>query len=175
MHKPVAVLTGRACVPQKTTDTRSAMPHLHCDMSHQAFDGLRGGRVGLSCQGPVQRPQTYAVLCCVPAASAFERASQAVPSWLKLLHLSLAVVSCGHPGSPPHAQILGDKYTVGSVVRYSCLGKQTLIGNSTRMCQLDGRWSGSLPHCSGEVGFGKGRGWGSPILRYPFLSCKGAA
>uniref|UniRef100_A0A8B9RZV4 CUB and Sushi multiple domains 2 n=1 Tax=Accipiter nisus TaxID=211598 RepID=A0A8B9RZV4_9AVES len=59
------------------------------------------------------------------------------------------LVSCGHPGSPPHAQISGDKYTVGSVVRYSCLGKRTLIGNSTRMCQLDGRWSGSLPHCSG--------------------------
>uniref|UniRef100_A0A672UVJ0 CUB and Sushi multiple domains 2 n=1 Tax=Strigops habroptila TaxID=2489341 RepID=A0A672UVJ0_STRHB len=59
------------------------------------------------------------------------------------------LVSCGHPGSPPHAQISGDKYTVGSVVRYSCLGKRTLVGNSTRMCQLDGRWSGSLPHCSG--------------------------
>uniref|UniRef100_A0A8C0FU17 CUB and Sushi multiple domains 2 n=1 Tax=Bubo bubo TaxID=30461 RepID=A0A8C0FU17_BUBBB len=59
------------------------------------------------------------------------------------------LVSCGHPGSPPHAQIVGDKYTVGSVVRYSCLGKRTLIGNFTRMCQLDGRWSGSLPHCSG--------------------------
>uniref|UniRef100_A0A8C9F9J0 CUB and Sushi multiple domains 2 n=1 Tax=Pavo cristatus TaxID=9049 RepID=A0A8C9F9J0_PAVCR len=59
------------------------------------------------------------------------------------------LVSCGHPGSPPHAQISGDKYTVGSVVRYSCLGKRALIGNSTRMCQLDGRWSGSLPHCSG--------------------------
>uniref|UniRef100_A0A7M4DYW0 CUB and Sushi multiple domains 2 n=1 Tax=Crocodylus porosus TaxID=8502 RepID=A0A7M4DYW0_CROPO len=59
------------------------------------------------------------------------------------------LVSCGHPGSPPHAQISGDKYTVGSVVRYSCLGKRILTGNSTRMCQLDGRWSGSLPHCSG--------------------------
>ncbi|XP_019343511.2 CUB and sushi domain-containing protein 2 isoform X1 [Alligator mississippiensis] len=59
------------------------------------------------------------------------------------------LVSCGHPGSPPHAQISGDKYTVGSVVRYSCLGKRTLTGNSTRMCQLDGRWSGALPHCSG--------------------------
>uniref|UniRef100_A0A8C9L9W8 CUB and Sushi multiple domains 2 n=1 Tax=Pavo cristatus TaxID=9049 RepID=A0A8C9L9W8_PAVCR len=61
------------------------------------------------------------------------------------------LVSCGHPGSPPHAQISGDKYTVGSVVRYSCLGKRALIGNSTRMCQLDGRWSGSLPHCSGTA------------------------
>uniref|UniRef100_A0A8C5NLT2 CUB and Sushi multiple domains 2 n=4 Tax=Passeriformes TaxID=9126 RepID=A0A8C5NLT2_JUNHY len=59
------------------------------------------------------------------------------------------LVSCGHPGSPPHAQISGDKHTVGSVVRYSCLGRRTLVGNATRMCQLDGRWSGSLPHCSG--------------------------
>ncbi|XP_048681763.2 CUB and sushi domain-containing protein 2 isoform X3 [Caretta caretta] len=58
------------------------------------------------------------------------------------------LVSCGHPGSPPHSQISGDRYTVGSVVRYSCLGKRRLIGNSTRMCQLDGHWSGSLPHCS---------------------------
>lgn len=84
------------------------------------------------------------------------RSPKQVPSWLRLLHLSLAVVSCGHPGSPPHAQISGDKYTVGSVVRYSCLGKRALIGNSTRMCQLDGRWSGSLPHCSGELGVGTG-------------------
>uniref|UniRef100_A0A5F8G3Y3 CUB and Sushi multiple domains 2 n=1 Tax=Monodelphis domestica TaxID=13616 RepID=A0A5F8G3Y3_MONDO len=60
------------------------------------------------------------------------------------------LVSCGHPGSPPHSQISGDTYTVGSVVRYSCLGKRILIGNSTRMCQLDGHWSGSLPHCSGS-------------------------
>ncbi|XP_072466206.1 CUB and sushi domain-containing protein 2 isoform X1 [Notamacropus eugenii] len=60
------------------------------------------------------------------------------------------LVSCGHPGSPPHSQISGDSYTVGSVVRYSCMGKRTLIGNATRMCQLDGHWSGSLPHCSGS-------------------------
>ncbi|XP_053123530.1 CUB and sushi domain-containing protein 2 isoform X5 [Hemicordylus capensis] len=61
------------------------------------------------------------------------------------------LVSCGHPGSPPYAQISGDIYTVGSVVRYSCLEGRSLIGNSTRMCQLDGRWSGSLPHCSGSL------------------------
>ncbi|XP_072836267.2 CUB and sushi domain-containing protein 2 isoform X4 [Pogona vitticeps] len=61
------------------------------------------------------------------------------------------LVSCGHPGSPPYAQISGDVYTVGSVVRYSCLEGRSLVGNSTRMCQLDGRWSGSLPHCSGTV------------------------
>ncbi|XP_051688009.2 CUB and sushi domain-containing protein 2 isoform X6 [Oryctolagus cuniculus] len=59
------------------------------------------------------------------------------------------LVSCGHPGAPPHAQMSGDSYTVGSVVRYSCTGKRTLVGNATRMCGLDGHWTGSLPHCSG--------------------------
>lgn len=63
--------------------------------------------------------------------------------------LFLPVVSCGHPGSPPHSQMSGDNYTVGAVVRYSCTGKRTLVGNSTRMCGLDGHWTGSLPHCSG--------------------------
>uniref|UniRef100_A0A4W2EWQ3 CUB and Sushi multiple domains 2 n=1 Tax=Bos indicus x Bos taurus TaxID=30522 RepID=A0A4W2EWQ3_BOBOX len=59
------------------------------------------------------------------------------------------LVSCGHPGSPPHSQMSGDSYTVGAVVRYSCTGKRTLVGNATRMCGLDGHWTGSLPHCSG--------------------------
>ncbi|ETE68909.1 CUB and sushi domain-containing protein 2, partial [Ophiophagus hannah] len=61
------------------------------------------------------------------------------------------LVSCGHPGSPPYAQILGDVHTVGAVVRYKCQEGRDLIGNSTRTCQLDGRWSGSLPHCSGSI------------------------
>lgn len=65
------------------------------------------------------------------------------------------VVSCGHPGSPPHSQMSGDSYTVGAVVRYSCTSKRTLVGNATRMCGLDGHWTGSLPHCSG-----KGLVWG---------------
>ena len=68
-----------------------------------------------------------------------------------------AVVSCGHPGSPPHSQMSGDSYTVGAVVRYSCTGKRTLVGNATRMCGLDGHWTGSLPHCSG-MGLVWGRG-----------------
>lgn len=60
------------------------------------------------------------------------------------------VVSCGHPGSPPHAQMSGNNYTVGAVVHYSCTGKRTLVGNATRVCGLDGHWTGSLPHCSGR-------------------------
>ncbi|XP_034269262.1 CUB and sushi domain-containing protein 2 isoform X2 [Pantherophis guttatus] len=70
--------------------------------------------------------------------------------WDRLLPVC-HLVSCGHPGSPPYAQILGDVHTVGAVVRYKCQEGRNLIGNSTRTCQLDGRWSGSLPHCSGTI------------------------
>lgn len=59
------------------------------------------------------------------------------------------VVLCDRPSMPPYAQISGDRRTVGSVIRYSCIGQRTIIGNTTRMCQLDGQWSGSPPHCSG--------------------------
>lgn len=59
------------------------------------------------------------------------------------------VVLCDRPSVPPYAQISGDRRTVGSVIRYSCIGKRSIIGNTTRMCQLDSQWSGSPPHCSG--------------------------
>ncbi|XP_036397589.1 CUB and sushi domain-containing protein 1-like [Megalops cyprinoides] len=62
------------------------------------------------------------------------------------------LVLCDRPSVPPYGQISGDRRTVGSVIRFSCQGQRSLIGNSTRMCQLDGHWSGSMPHCSGDYG-----------------------
>ncbi|XP_072269338.1 CUB and sushi domain-containing protein 3 [Pyxicephalus adspersus] len=61
------------------------------------------------------------------------------------------MIDCGHPGVPPNAIISGEKFTFGSIVHYSCTGRRTLIGHSTRTCQLNGQWSGSLPHCSGDA------------------------
>ncbi|KAG8570229.1 hypothetical protein GDO81_011162, partial [Engystomops pustulosus] len=58
------------------------------------------------------------------------------------------MIDCGHPGVPPNAIISGEKFTFGSTVHYSCPGRRTLIGHSTRTCQLNGQWSGSSPHCS---------------------------
>ena len=60
------------------------------------------------------------------------------------------VVLCDRPSVPPYAQISGDRRTVGAVIRFSCIGQRIVVGNTTRMCQLDGHWSGSLPHCSGK-------------------------
>lgn len=59
-------------------------------------------------------------------------------------------VDCGHPGTPPYAVMSGEKFTFGSTVRYSCSGDRQLMGESLLSCQLNGHWSGPLPHCSGR-------------------------
>uniref|UniRef100_A0A671XBC1 CUB and Sushi multiple domains 3 n=1 Tax=Sparus aurata TaxID=8175 RepID=A0A671XBC1_SPAAU len=59
-------------------------------------------------------------------------------------------VDCGHPGTPPHGVMSGEKFTFGSTVRYSCSGDHQLIGDSSLTCQLNGHWSSPLPHCSGD-------------------------
>ncbi|XP_056421688.1 CUB and sushi domain-containing protein 1 isoform X2 [Hyla sarda] len=59
-------------------------------------------------------------------------------------------ISCGHPGIPANAILSGDKFAYGSKIHYSCTGAHILIGNGTRVCQENGRWSGTLPHCSGN-------------------------
>ncbi|XP_010126928.1 PREDICTED: CUB and sushi domain-containing protein 1-like, partial [Chlamydotis macqueenii] len=59
-------------------------------------------------------------------------------------------ISCGHPGVPANAVLSGEKFTYGSVIHYSCTAGRRLIGNSTRECQEDSHWSGTLPHCSGN-------------------------
>ncbi|KAM5163755.1 CUB and sushi domain-containing protein 1 [Mantella aurantiaca] len=58
-------------------------------------------------------------------------------------------ISCGHPGVPANAVLSGDTFIYGLKVHYSCTGAHVLIGNSTRICQENSRWSGTLPHCSG--------------------------
>ncbi|KAK0153134.1 CUB and sushi domain-containing protein 1 [Merluccius polli] len=70
-------------------------------------------------------------------------------TWDRSLPKCLLVL-CDRPSVPPYAQVSGDRRTVGSVIRFSCIGQRVVVGNTTRMCQLDGHWSGSLPHCSGE-------------------------
>uniref|UniRef100_A0A669CUG9 CUB and Sushi multiple domains 3 n=1 Tax=Oreochromis niloticus TaxID=8128 RepID=A0A669CUG9_ORENI len=73
---------------------------------------------------------------------------QPVGQWDK--PLPECIVDCGHPGIPPHTVMSGEKFTFGSTVRYSCLGDRQLIGDSSLTCQLNGHWSGPLPHCSGD-------------------------
>ncbi|XP_036065193.1 CUB and sushi domain-containing protein 1 [Onychomys torridus] len=69
--------------------------------------------------------------------------------WDRSLPKCLAI-SCGHPGVPANAVLTGELFTYGATVQYSCKGGQILTGNSTRVCQEDSHWSGTLPHCSGN-------------------------
>ncbi|GCB64392.1 hypothetical protein scyTo_0000274 [Scyliorhinus torazame] len=61
------------------------------------------------------------------------------------------LVDCGHPGIPPNTILSGDKHTFGATIHYSCVGKRLLIGPSMRTCQMNGHWSDSMPHCSGDT------------------------
>ncbi|XP_052388948.1 CUB and sushi domain-containing protein 2-like [Carassius gibelio] len=70
-------------------------------------------------------------------------------TWDRSLPKCLLVL-CDRPSMPPYAQISGDRRTVGSVIRFSCIGQRSIVGNTTRTCQMDGQWTGSLPHCSGD-------------------------
>uniref|UniRef100_A0A665U3Y9 CUB and Sushi multiple domains 3a n=1 Tax=Echeneis naucrates TaxID=173247 RepID=A0A665U3Y9_ECHNA len=74
---------------------------------------------------------------------------QPVGHWDKPLPECIEV-DCGHPGAPPHGVMSGEKFTFGSTVRYSCSGDRQLIGDLSLTCQLNGHWSGPLPHCSGD-------------------------
>ena len=61
------------------------------------------------------------------------------------------VDGCG-PLPPPDNGIVDVPITtVGSVATYSCDNGFLVSGNSQRICQMDGFWSGSAPTCSGTL------------------------
>lgn len=62
------------------------------------------------------------------------------------------VVDCGDPGTPANGRKIGDSYAVGGVVYYECIDGFTLSGDRSRMCRLDGIWTGSLPTCTRNEG-----------------------
>ncbi|KAA0717588.1 CUB and sushi domain-containing protein 1 [Triplophysa tibetana] len=59
-------------------------------------------------------------------------------------------ISCGDPGTPPFALMSGQKFTYRAVVHYLCGQGRSPVGNATRQCLEDGRWSGTPPYCSGD-------------------------
>ena len=59
-------------------------------------------------------------------------------------------VSCGNLSSPVDGRVSVNGNTFGSQANYSCSEGYVLNGNSTRMCQADGQWSGSEPRCEGQ-------------------------
>lgn len=57
---------------------------------------------------------------------------------------------CGDPGVPVHGIRLGEEFTVGSVVRFSCEPGYSLKGSPERTCLSNGTWLGTQPECHGK-------------------------
>ena len=59
------------------------------------------------------------------------------------------LANCGAPGSPSNGSVSTPSGTdEGDSANYSCNGGYCLEGNSTRTCQADSSWSGSVPACN---------------------------
>ena len=63
------------------------------------------------------------------------------------------VVNCGDPGTPSNGRRTGSSTTYNSVVTYTCNTGYTRQGSSSRTCQSNGQWSGSLPRCNRKFCF----------------------
>ena len=64
----------------------------------------------------------------------------------------LTVVDCGNLTDPDNGQVNHTAGTTfGQNATYSCDTGYNLVGNSTRVCQATGNWSGSAPTCQGML------------------------
>ena len=64
----------------------------------------------------------------------------------KRLIFSIAV-DCGVLDDPENGEVSLSGTTLGSKATYSCNDRYVLEGESTRVCQSNGKWSGEAPTC----------------------------
>ncbi|KAJ7352843.1 hypothetical protein OS493_033385 [Desmophyllum pertusum] len=57
------------------------------------------------------------------------------------------IVSCGDPGAPTNGVRYGKTFTYQSTIILDCNPQYKLVGDLTRTCQADGKWTGSQPTC----------------------------
>ena len=60
-------------------------------------------------------------------------------------------VECDELGAPHKGQVVLEGRSPGSKATYSCRPGYQLVGNPTRKCQNNGRWSGSTPFCRSKT------------------------
>ncbi|XP_050510786.1 complement factor H isoform X3 [Diabrotica virgifera virgifera] len=71
----------------------------------------------------------------------------------------VTAVQCASPDNPRHGKAIFTSCSYNSVVSYECKYGYTLVGESTRRCGADKKWSGSQPVCK-EINCGHpGRLW----------------
>ena len=66
----------------------------------------------------------------------------------KYIYLLSTVVNCNALNDPANGEVDDSAGTTfGQNATYNCNTGYNLVGNSTRTCQADGMWSGSVPTC----------------------------
>lgn len=66
------------------------------------------------------------------------------------LVLVVTAVQCPAPDSPKNGRAIYTSTSYNSVVSYECRYGYTLVGESSRRCGADKKWSGTLPVCKGK-------------------------
>ena len=61
--------------------------------------------------------------------------------------MCLGVINCGYPGVTNHGSVTLYDTTVECEAVYECDHGYKLVGNATRTCQPNGKWSGTQPTC----------------------------
>ncbi|XP_060104228.1 fibulin-7 [Heteronotia binoei] len=61
----------------------------------------------------------------------------------------LPTVFCPAQEAPPNGKRFGSKNMVDHEVHFTCDPGFQLVGSSSRVCQLNGSWTGELPQCKG--------------------------
>lgn len=62
----------------------------------------------------------------------------------------VTAVQCPAPESPRHGKAIYTSCSYNSVVSYECKYGYTLVGDETRRCGADKKWTGTQPVCKGK-------------------------
>lgn len=65
--------------------------------------------------------------------------------------LVVTAVQCPTPENPKNGKAIFTSFSYNSVVSYECNYGFTLVGESSRRCGADKKWSGQLPSCKGKM------------------------
>lgn len=61
----------------------------------------------------------------------------------------VTAVQCPPPEAPKYGKAVYTSCSYNSIVSYECKYGYTLVGESTRRCGADKKWTGAMPVCKG--------------------------